>query len=122
MAGYTPHSRRLARLLAYVLPLLLLAAAAPARAQTQRAQTQEPGAKSITHTEDAAVTILPDRARRYALVIGIDKYTADGNISTLKGAANDAKAIAEALVKYADFDRENVVLLTSDEQDTTRQP
>src|SRR4051812_46730341 len=115
MSGNTPHSRRLARLLSYALPLFLLAAFAPARAQNQ-----EPDAKSITHTEDAPVTILPDKSKRYAVVIGIDKYTSDANISQLRGAANDAKAIAEALRKYAGF--EHVVLLTSDDPDTTNQP
>jgi uncharacterized caspase-like protein len=104
-------------LLSYVLPLFLLAAAAPARAQTQ-----EPDAKSITQTENPRVTVLPEKAKRYAVVIGIDKYTSDTNIPTLHGAANDARAIADALVKYAGFEMDKVTLLSSDMQDSTRQP
>ncbi|HEX7315425.1 MAG TPA: caspase family protein [Pyrinomonadaceae bacterium] len=120
MLGKTPPPRVVARVFIFALMALSLTAAAQTPA---RRQTQEQGAKSITHQkEDPPIVELPSRARRYALVIGIDKYTADGNITTLKGAANDAKAIAEALVKYADFDRENVVVLTSDEADTTKQP
>lgn len=117
MLGKTPPPPVLARVCTFALLALALAAPVPAQ------QKQEPNAKSLTHKEGGPeVVILPDRAKRYALVIGIDKYTSDANITTLKGAANDARSIAEALVKYADFDRDNVFLLTSDETDTTKQP
>ncbi|HEX7313861.1 MAG TPA: caspase family protein [Pyrinomonadaceae bacterium] len=101
------------------LAVTLLSAVSPP--QVARGQ-DEPGSRRLTQLRDERLTTLPDRSRRYALVIGIDRYTSDANIASLKGAANDAKAIAEALVKYADFDRENVVVLTSDEADTTKQP
>ncbi|MBA2501770.1 MAG: caspase family protein [Pyrinomonadaceae bacterium] len=67
-----------------------------------------------------ALRELPAKAKRYALVIGVDKY-ADTQITTLGGASNDAKLLVEALVKYAGFPREQVVLLASD-QPAERQP
>ncbi len=66
------------------------------------------------------VNALPGSAKRYALVIGVDQY-ADTQITTLGGAANDAQSLADALVKYAGFEKENVTLLTST-QPTERQP
>ncbi len=60
------------------------------------------------------VKALPASARRYALIIGVDKYN-DGGISNLDGATNDAKAIQEALIKYAGFLKEQVTLLTTDQ-------
>ena len=63
---------------------------------------------------------LPARAKRFALVIGVDEYQ-DTQISRLSGATNDAKALADALVRYAGFPRDQVILLASD-QPTERQP
>lgn len=80
------------------------------------------GAKVLTQPAEGSINELPDNSRRYALVIGVDKYTADDNISPLRGAANDARAIADALVSYAGFEKDKVILLTSDEPETTRQP
>ena len=60
-------------------------------------------------------TKFPDKAKRYALVIGVDEYQ-DAQISRLEGASNDAKALANALIQYAGFPRDQVVLLTSDQQ------
>jgi hypothetical protein len=81
-----------------------------------------PGAKVLTPPAAGPVSELPDGSRRYALAIGVDKYTADDNITSLRGAANDARAIADALVSYAGFSREHVLLLTSDASETTSQP
>ena len=66
------------------------------------------------------VATWPSRAKRWALVIGVDKY-ADRQISTLGGSSNDAKAIAAALIRYAGFPQDQVILLTSNEPDE-RQP
>src|ERR1051325_4039424 len=66
------------------------------------------------------VTSLPANSKRFALVIGVDEYQ-DTQINALEGASNDAKAIVEALIKYAGFPRDQVVLLTSD-QPTERRP
>ena len=141
MLGKTPLSYTLARVFTFAFSALLLAAPfqVSARQQTQngrprrvsarkpplqiaaRQQTQEPGAKRLTQPkDDVKIVNLPDRAKRYAVVIGIDKYTSDPNITPLRGAANDARAIATALKTYAGF--EHVILLTSDHQDTTSQP
>jgi formylglycine-generating enzyme required for sulfatase activity len=63
---------------------------------------------------------LPSSAKRYALVIGVDKYQ-DTQITTLGGATNDARTIADALVRYAGFPADQVILLSSD-QPAERQP
>lgn len=57
---------------------------------------------------------LPAKAKRYALVIGVDEYQ-DEQISRLSGATNDAKALADALVRYAGFPSDQVILLASDQ-------
>jgi formylglycine-generating enzyme required for sulfatase activity len=54
------------------------------------------------------------------VIIGVNRY-ADTQISTLSGAANDARSIADALVRYAGFPRDQVILLASD-QPVERQP
>ena len=66
------------------------------------------------------VKTLPGSAKRYALVIGVDRY-ADTQITTLGGASNDAKTLANALIQYAGFPGEQVTLLASD-QPAERQP
>lgn len=53
-------------------------------------------------------------------MIGVDKYT-DPQISPLKGSDNDARLIANALVRYAGFPQDQVILLSTD-QPTERQP
>jgi hypothetical protein len=63
---------------------------------------------------------LPVSAKRFALVIGVDAYQ-DAGISNLRGASNDAKAIADALATYAGFPSDQIILLTS-EQPTELQP
>jgi hypothetical protein len=62
----------------------------------------------------------PNKPKRWALVIGVDRY-ADTQITTLGGSSNDAKAIADALVRYAGFPPDQVTLLASD-QPAERQP
>src|SRR5437870_3965292 len=62
----------------------------------------------------------PAQAKRWALVIGVDQY-ADTQITTLGGASNDARSLAEALVRYAGFPSDQVTLLASD-QPAERQP
>jgi len=66
------------------------------------------------------VEALPTGSKRFALVIGVDEYE-DSQVNRLEGAGNDAKAIVEALVQYADFPRDQVRLLTSD-QPAERKP
>jgi formylglycine-generating enzyme required for sulfatase activity len=62
----------------------------------------------------ATVDTWPAKNKRFALVIGVDEYQ-DTQISPLAGAANDAKALADALVRYAGFPQDQVILLASDQ-------
>ena len=66
------------------------------------------------------IDALPVRAKRFAVIIGVDNYE-DTQITTLGGATNDAKAIADALIHYAGFPADQVILLASD-QPVERQP
>ena len=66
------------------------------------------------------VKTLPGSAKRFALIVGVDQY-ADTQITTLGGASNDAKTLANALIRYAGFPSEQVTLLASD-QPAERQP
>lgn len=66
------------------------------------------------------VKTLPGSPKRYALIVGVDQY-ADTQITTLGGASNDAKTLANALIQYAGFPSEQVTLLASD-QPAERQP
>jgi len=82
--------------------------------------------KDVTSQTDRGLKVgepvktLPATAKRYALVIGVDQY-ADTQITTLGGARNDAKTLANALIQYAGFPGEQVTLLASD-QPAERQP
>ena len=69
---------------------------------------------------DKQVKALPSSAKRYAVVIGVDQY-ADTQITTLGGASNDAKLLANALIQNAGFPSDQVTLLASD-QPAERQP
>lgn len=57
---------------------------------------------------------LPSKSRRYALIIGVDKYD-NSDIVKLDGTVNDARTLAAALQVYAGFPSEQVVLLTPDQ-------
>ncbi|HBB89903.1 MAG TPA: hypothetical protein DC047_20050 [Blastocatellia bacterium] len=57
---------------------------------------------------------LPNRSKRWALVIGVDDYS-ESQISKLNRAANDARTLAYALTKYAGFPEDQVTLLSSDQ-------
>lgn len=66
------------------------------------------------------LTTLPVGPKRWALIIGVDKYM-DPQISPLKGSDNDARLIADALVRYAGFPQDQVILLSTT-QPMERQP
>lgn len=76
--------------------------------------------RAIKIQQIGGVSLWPNKSKRWALVIGVDRY-ADTQITTLGGSSNDAKAIANALVQYAGFPKDQVILLTSD-QPAERQP
>src|SRR5215510_5987799 len=83
------------------------------------AQTQKDG-RGLRASAAKVVESLPASSKRFALVVGVDEYE-DTQISKLEGAGNDAKSIVEALVRYAGFPRDQVVLLTAD-QPVERKP
>jgi tetratricopeptide (TPR) repeat protein len=93
----------------------------PPPPQTQTAATiGSSSSPSSTASQGDQISVLPVSAKRWALVIGVDKYT-DPQISPLKGSDNDARLIANALVRYAGFPQDQVILLSTD-QPTERQP
>lgn len=75
---------------------------------------------TITRTPAVAISQLPTGQKRWALIIGIDQYD-DRQVTPLRGAANDASALADAFVAYAGFPRDQVILLASD-QPAERRP
>ena len=70
--------------------------------------------RGIKIQSSESIKTLPIKSLRYALVIGVDQY-ADTQITTLGGASNDAKTLANALIQYAGFPAEQVTLLASDQ-------
>lgn len=66
------------------------------------------------------ITKLPPKEKRWALIIGVDKYD-DTGITPLRGAANDARILQTALRDHAGFPADQIVLLASDEP-KERQP
>jgi hypothetical protein len=89
-----------------------------APAEALRAQAQSPDKPA--GDSSGTIKALPAKAKRYALVVGVDKY-ADTQISTLGGASNDARALRDALVGHAGFPADQVILLSTD-QPAERQP
>lgn len=100
----------------WILPVLLVALFIAFSANTSKAQPNQRG----VGISNSPVKVLPSASKRYAIVIGVDQY-ADTQITTLGGASNDAKALANALIQYAGFPNEQVTLLASD-QPAERQP
>lgn len=101
-----------------MLAALALATAAAAQSNAPTGTNPEPESRQLQQLEP--LKTLPSKGKRWALVVGVDKY-ADPQISGLRGAANDARTLAEALVRYAGFPADQVILLATD-QPTERQP
>src|ERR1700754_1768858 len=76
--------------------------------------------REIRRQSYRTVSSLPNSAKRYALIIGIDDYDS-AQINRLEGASNDAKSLADVLIKSAGFPSEQVILLTAD-QPVQRRP
>jgi len=85
---------------------------------TTTASSAAPATGALTQTDQ--VKSLPVSAKRWALVIGVDKYI-DPQISPLKGSDNDARQIADALIRFAGFPQDQVILLSTN-QPIERQP
>ncbi|HBB88783.1 MAG TPA: hypothetical protein DC047_14320 [Blastocatellia bacterium] len=94
----------------------------PAAQAQPVASTNQPKSSpaSSTVSQLNQIATLPVGAKRWALVIGVDKYM-DPQISPLKGSDNDARLIADALVRYAGFPPDQVILLST-AQPMERQP
>ncbi|HLL74999.1 MAG TPA: caspase family protein [Pyrinomonadaceae bacterium] len=109
---------RCARRSALAALFLCLVTPALAAAQGTRQPSRERGIGLEVEKSKAAqaalaqVSALPGRQKRYALVIGVDQY-ADPQVVPLAGASNDARLLADALVRYAGFPAEHVILLTT---------
>ncbi|HVF86119.1 MAG TPA: caspase family protein [Pyrinomonadaceae bacterium] len=98
---------------------LVFVAAAYSEIPAQPASKQPPS-RGMNLSSVSSVKQLPARTKRFALIVGVDKY-ADTQITTLGGASNDARALAGALVGYAGFPADQVILLASTEP-AERQP
>jgi hypothetical protein len=88
--------------------------------QTSTQVKSQPAERGVKLGASDSIKTLPAKGKRYALVIGVDRY-ADTQITTLGGASNDARTLASALIQYAGFPSEQVTLLGSD-QAAERQP
>ena len=84
------------------------------------AVAQKPVDRDIKIAKPVSIQQLPAANKRWAIIIGVDQYE-DPQFSSLRGASNDAKALADAFVKYADFPPSQTILLASD-QPQERQP
>ncbi len=99
----------------------------PTSRQLQQIEEKPPAANTAAPAPVAnalaqvdQVKTLPVGSKRWALVIGVDKYQ-DPQISPLKGSDNDARLIADALIRYAGFPQDQVILLATN-QPLERQP
>ena len=92
----------------------------PAQTQSQPSNTTQAATTTAAPAQSDQVKALPVSAKRWALVIGVDKYV-DPQISPLKGSDNDARMIADALVRYSGFPQDQVILLSTN-QPVERQP
>ncbi|MEK6282918.1 MAG: tetratricopeptide repeat protein [Acidobacteriota bacterium] len=97
----------------------LVQVTSPAKEVASIPKTTSAPANSVP-SQVGQVKNLPASAKRWALVIGVDKYM-DPQISPLKGSDNDARMIADALVRYAGFPQDQVILLSTT-QPMERQP
>ncbi|MDQ2855828.1 MAG: caspase family protein, partial [Acidobacteriota bacterium] len=92
----------------------------PPPPQTQPAASTATSPATSAASQVTQVKALPVSTKRWALVIGVDKYV-DPQISPLKGSDNDARLIADSLVRYAGFPQDQVILLNTS-QPVERQP
>lgn len=88
--------------------------AAPGTMRVEGLTPPAPTELTAPPSTPAGVTVWPGKAKRWALVIGVDNYSEE-QISKLNGAANDARTLAAALVQYAGFPPDQVILLSSDQ-------
>jgi uncharacterized caspase-like protein len=73
------------------------------------------GKRSIRQRTAGSVSKLPEKSKRWALIIGVNEYSDKSHFQTLQAAVNDANALKDALVNYGGFPEEQVILLTSNQ-------
>ena len=102
-------------------------AAAPPRVVTppvapKTAPPVAPAAQPAAVTASAGpVVSWPPESDRWALIIGVERYT-DSDVAPFRGAARDAASLREALVRYAGFPQDQVILLSTSESQELRRP
>jgi hypothetical protein len=85
----------------------------------QSVQAKKDG-RGLTINQSDSVKELPAASKRFALIIGVDRY-ADTQLTTLGGSSNDVRILKDALISNAGFPEDQVVVLASD-QPAERQP
>lgn len=91
----------------------------PVNLFSQEKQREKENARSeiINLSENSKTNMNP--TKRFALIIGVDKYE---DVGSLSGAVNDAELLAETLVTHAGFPKDQVILLTSRQEKKGLQP
>ncbi|MGI9067362.1 MAG: tetratricopeptide repeat protein [Pyrinomonadaceae bacterium] len=95
---------------------------APQVARVDGATEPAPPESAAQPTVPAAVwpvAAWPAKAKRWALVIGVDNYIEEQS-STWQGSANDARILGDALVQYAGFPSDQVIVLSPDQPSATQ--
>lgn len=103
---------------AFAIISLSLAVPGTARASLPRAAQRARQSRGVRPRP--LVREWPGKAKRWALVVGVDQYQ-DSQVGRLRGADNDAHSLRDALVRYAGFPEDQIVLLATDEP-RERQP
>lgn len=96
--------------------LLAVSLVIPATAQRPTAPASTSGAleRDVKLAAPKSLAQLPAANKRWALVIGVDQYE-DPQFTSLRGASNDARILADSFVKYAGFPASQTILLASDQ-------
>ena len=84
------------------------------RLPAQPSSAASPHVQSLIEQADGLVNL-----QRHALVVGIDRYLSP-DINPLSGAANDARAMREALMQRLGFQPENIIVLLDEEASRER--
>ena len=92
------------------IPAVALVAYTVAFTSMAETQTDKRGMK----VQQTVVGSWPSASKRFAVTIGVDEYD-DPQVGRLDGASNDARALADALVRYAGFPQDQVIVLASDQ-------
>ena len=109
---------RITRAIAVSILLFLIANLAGVEKMAPRVVAQPTQGRQLDRAQ--SINSWPSKAKRWALIVGVDQYR-DAQINSLRGSVNDAHALANALVTYAGFPQDQVIVLTTDNSEE-RQP